>query len=60
MNLDKVRYAADPADACLLARRYILAAGSAARFESRPAQPPYIRTERGAGYVLAVPVHTIY
>lgn len=30
------------------------------KIESDPARPRYIRTERGAGYVFAVPVQTIY
>jgi DNA-binding response OmpR family regulator len=30
------------------------------KIESDPAQPRYIRTERGAGYIFAVPVQTIY
>jgi DNA-binding response OmpR family regulator len=30
------------------------------RIEPDPAQPRYIRTERGAGYIFAVPVQTIY
>jgi DNA-binding response OmpR family regulator len=30
------------------------------RIESDPARPRYIRTERGAGYIFAVPVQTIY
>lgn len=30
------------------------------KIESDPARPRYIRTERGAGYIFAVPVQTIY
>lgn len=30
------------------------------RIETGPARPRYIRTERGAGYLFAVPVQTIY
>lgn len=30
------------------------------KIESEPARPRYIKTERGAGYVFAVPVQTIY
>ncbi len=30
------------------------------KIESDPGQPRYIRTERGAGYIFAVPVQTIY
>lgn len=30
------------------------------KIESDPAQPRYIRTERGAGYIFAAPVQTIY
>jgi DNA-binding response OmpR family regulator len=30
------------------------------RIESEPARPRYIKTERGAGYLFAVPVQTIY
>ena len=30
------------------------------KIEADPAQPRYIRTERGAGYVFGVPVETVY
>jgi DNA-binding response OmpR family regulator len=30
------------------------------KLEADPARPRYIRTERGAGYLFAVPVQTIY
>ena len=30
------------------------------RIEKDPAQPRYIKTERGAGYFFGVPVQTVY
>jgi DNA-binding response OmpR family regulator len=30
------------------------------KIEKDPARPRYIRTERGAGYLLGVPVQTVY
>jgi len=30
------------------------------KIEKDPAEPRYIRTERGAGYLFGVPVETVY